>query len=249
SGARLPAGARRLQIEYTALNLTSPQKTRFRFRLDGVDSEWVDAGTRHQAAYTNLGPGEYRFRVAVTNALGAWHESGVAWTFSVAPHFYQTRMFAGACVMIVALAAWGAWTVRLRQERKRFSLVLGERTRLSREIHDTLLQGLVGVGLGCDALGSELEVASPDVKDRFLRLRRDTQRYIKEARQAIWNLRSSSLEREALATAVRRLGDQIAGTAVEFSVTEKGSVRPLAPEVEQQLTRIAHEAVTNAVRH
>jgi len=249
SGARLPAGARRLQIEYTALNLTSPQKTRFRFRLDGVDSDWVDAGTRHQAAYTNLGPGEYRFRVAVTNALGAWHESGLAWSFSVAPHFYQTRMFAGACVMIVALAAWGAWTVRLRQERKRFSLVLGERARLSREIHDTLLQGLVGVGLGCDALGSDLEVVSPEIKDRFLRLRRDTQRYIKEARQAIWNLRSSSLEREALATAVRRLGEQIAGTAVEFSVTEKGSVRLLAPEVEQQLTRIAHEAVTNAVRH
>jgi signal transduction histidine kinase/ligand-binding sensor domain-containing protein len=245
----LAAGTRRLQVEYGSLNLTAPQKTRFRFRLDGVDSDWVDVGTRRQASYTNLSPGRYRFRVAASDTSGAWRESEAAWEFSVAPRFYQTRLFALACTGLVLLTTGLAWNIRLRQERQRFSLILGERARLSREIHDTLLQGLVGIGLQCDALGNELEQAAPATQERFLRLRRETQRYIKEARHAIWRLRSSTSERQELTAVLRRFGEPVTAAGGDFSVVVDGQPVALDEEVERQLERIAQEAITNAAHH
>ena len=247
-GMAFPAGIDRLQIEYAALNLTSAHKTRFRFRLEGVDSDWVDAGTRRQASYTNLRSGAYRFQVAATDALGGWKEPAEAWTFSIRPHFYETGAFLAACVAVALLAGWGAWTLRLRHERKRFSLVLAERARLSREIHDTLLQGLVGLALQCDAIANELRSASPAMTDRLIRLRRQAQRYIKEARHAIWNLRSSAATTD-LVEALREFGVQAAGTSVEFTLVTRGTVYPLDEDMERELSRIAQEAVTNAVLH
>jgi signal transduction histidine kinase len=244
----MPAGTRRLQLEYSALNLTAPQKTRYRFRLEGVDTEWIDAGTRRQASYTNLAPGAYRFRVAATNALGVWLESPTGWTFSIKPHVYQTRWFSALCATLLVLAGWVAWTMRLRQERKRFSLLLAERVRLSREIHDTLLQGLVGVALQCDVLAGDMLTAAPETSERFVRLRKQAQRYIKESRQAIWNLRSSPAEGD-LVSALRLVGDQATETGAEFALAIAGRPRALGFDVEQQLLRIAHEAVANAVRH
>ncbi len=247
-GIELSPGLHRLQVDYAALNLTSAHKTRFRFLLEGVDSDWVDAGTRRQATYTNLRSGVYRFRVAATDALGGWKEAAEPWTFSVRPHFYETRAFMVTCGVFVLLAAWGAWTLRLRHERKRFSLVLAERARLSREIHDTLLQGLVGVALQCDAIASDARSASPAMTDKLIRLRRQAQRYIKDARHSIWNLRSSSSTTD-LVEALREFGAQAVGTSVELTVVADGTPQPLADEVQRELLRIAQEAVTNAVLH
>jgi signal transduction histidine kinase/ligand-binding sensor domain-containing protein len=247
-GVELPAGVDRLQIEYTALNLTSAHKTRFRYRLEGIETDWVDGGTRRQAAYTNLRSGSYRFRLVASDALGGWQEPPQEWAFSIRPHFYETRTFLAVCVGFILLSGWGAWTLRLRHERKRFSLVLAERARLSREIHDTLLQGLVGLALQCDAIADELRSASPAMTDKLIRLRRDAQRYIKDARHAIWNLRSSSAATD-LVEALREFGAQAAGTAVGFAVVTDGNPYPLGADVERELSRIAQEAVTNAVLH
>jgi signal transduction histidine kinase len=248
-GLVLPAGTRRLQIDYTALNLSSPQKTRFRFRLDGIDSDWVETGSRRQATYTNLGAGSYRFRVAATSVPGKWDEGTSVWEFSIQPHFYATWWFLGSCGALVPFALWAGWAVRLRQERIRFAMVLAERARLSREIHDTLLQGLVGVGLQCDALADDLRSVAPETKDRFVRLRQQTTRYIKEARQAIAYLRAAPPQREALAETLQRLGEQIATPQLKFSAGVKGGSRVMDFDVEQQVIHIAREAVTNAVLH
>jgi signal transduction histidine kinase/ligand-binding sensor domain-containing protein len=246
-GLEFPAGVHRLQLDFTVLNLTSAHKTRFRFRLEGVDTDWVDAGSRRQATYTNLRSGEYRFRVAASDALGGWKEPEQPWGFSIRPHFYETRAFMGACGLLVLLAGWGAWTIRLQQERKRFSLVLAERARLSREIHDTLLQGLVGVALQCDVIANDAQSASPAMTDKLIRLKRQAQRYVKEARHAIWNLRSSPAATE-LVEALREFGEQV-GASVEFTVVVNGVTRSLGDDVERELLRIAQEAITNAVLH
>jgi two-component sensor histidine kinase len=248
-GVSLSAGTRRLQIDYSALNLTSPQKTHFRYRLDGSDSDWVEAGSNRQATYTNLAAGKYRFRVSATSAPGKWGDKITEWEFSIEPRFYKTWWFLTACGALVPLTMWVGWVVRLRQERIRFSLVLAERARLSREIHDTLLQGLVGLGMQCDALANDLDAVAPQTKDRFVRLRNQTTRYVKEAREAIMHLRASSQDREVLASALQRLGEQIATSRLEFSVLVKGAPRVLDFEIEQQVVRIAREAVTNAVLH
>jgi signal transduction histidine kinase len=247
--AQLPAGTRRIQLEYGAANLTSAQKTRYRFRLEGIDSDWVTAGSRRQATYMNLPPGAYRFHVVATSSLGAWQGDGTTWEFSIKPHFFQTTWFYVLCGSLIVVCASFVWRFRLRMERNRFSVLLAERARVSREIHDTLLQGLVGLTLQCDALAQDVESAAPDISERLLSVRKQAQRYIKESRQAIWNLRFSARDREPLVGALRGLGDVAAASHVKFDVALKGAPRELESDTEQQLVRIAREAVMNAVRH
>jgi signal transduction histidine kinase len=133
--------------------------------------------------------------------------------------------------------------------RKQFALLLGERVRLSREIHDTLLQSLVGVSLQLDQLGNDLEHAPHNGRAQFTRMRKQVEEYIREARQSIWNLRSSTLQRHDLATALRQSGERAADSAVAFDFKVIGTPHRCAPAVEEQVLRIGQEAVANAIRH
>jgi signal transduction histidine kinase len=153
-------------------------------------------------------------------------------------------------VVAVAAVIATAWRLRLARLRQQFSMILGERVRLSREIHDTLLQSLVGVALQCDALANDLASLAPSAKEQFYRLRRDVEDHVREARQAIWNLRSPILDRRDLVTALRFVGQQaVAGSDIDFDVVVQGQPRPCSEQVEGQLLRIGQEAVINAVRH
>ena len=160
SQARLPPRTTRLEVQYAVLNLASLLKTRFRHRLAGFDADWIDAGTRTEAFYTNLPPRNYQFQVIASNDDGTWSEPAATWDFSIAPMFYQTTWFAVVCVAAAIGAVAGIWHLHLRQVRQRFALLLGERARLSREIHDTLLQSLVGVALQLDVVANDLESVS-----------------------------------------------------------------------------------------
>ena len=248
-GLRLPPRSSRLQFDYTVVNLTSPLRTHFRYRLEGFDAEWIDAGTRRQAYYTNLPPKPYRFLVVASNSEGT-PLSETAWEFSIEPMFYQTRWFSAAVVALVALAGWGAWRLRLRQVRREFSMLLHERTRLSREIHDTLLQSLVGVALQFDALAGDLPASAGRTRDQLVRMRRQVEEHIREARHSIWNLRSPTLRRRDLGGALRAFAEQAtASTAMAVDVDVTGTPPRRVPRVEEQLLRIGQEAITNAVRH
>jgi signal transduction histidine kinase/ligand-binding sensor domain-containing protein len=248
-GVTLPARSSSLQIDYTVVNLTSPFRTNFRYKLEGFDADWITAGPRRQAFYTNLPPRPYRFVVVARNSEGM-PLSETAWEFAIAPMFYQTRWFSAALVALVALAGWGAWRLRLRQVRREFSLLLHERTRLSREIHDTLLQSLVGIALQFDALAGELPAAAGRTRDQLVRMRKQVEEHIREARHSIWNLRSPTLRRRDLGTALRAFAEQAtesAGIAVDVDIN--GAPPRRVPRVEEQLLRIGQEAVSNAVRH
>jgi signal transduction histidine kinase/ligand-binding sensor domain-containing protein len=248
-GLRLPARSSRVQIDYTVVNLTSPLRTNFRYRLEGFDTDWIAAGTGRQAYYTNLPPRDYRFVVVARNSEGM-PLSETAWAFSIAPTFYQTRWFAAAIIALVGLAGWGAWRLRLRQVRREFSLLLHERTRLSREIHDTLLQSLVGVALQFDALAGELPAAAGRTRDQLVRMRRQVEEHIREARHSIWNLRSPTLRGRDLATALRSFAEQATSSSkMTVAVDVAGAPVRRIPRVEAELLRIGQEAITNAVRH
>jgi signal transduction histidine kinase len=245
----LPARTARLQIEYGILNLTSPLKTRFRYRLDGFDGDWIDAGVRRQALYTNLPPRQYKFFVQADNNEGSWGPPA-ALEFSIAPVFYQTRWFIATSIAALAASIWGAWQMRLHRVRKEFALILGERARLSREIHDTLLQSLVGIALQCDVIAGDVDGSGGAAKAQLLRMRKQVEEYIREARQSIWDLRSPKLEQHQLAEALRDVGERAAaGTGVEFEFIVSGVPHRCSPKLEEQLMRIGQEAVVNAVRH
>ena len=243
----LPPGVTNLRIGYARVNLSSFDQVRFRYRLDGVDTEWVDGTGRRQASYANLGPGEYCFRVQVTST-GTWDDPETTWGFTIAPTFYQTGWFAGACVLVAALAVVGFWRLRMRQIRKELTVVYNERVRLSREIHDTLLQSLAGVAMQLDVASSD-PGASSRMQIAMVRMRRQLEDYIQETRESIWKLRSGSIDERDIVTALRSVGRRITSGRVGFAVNVTGHPRSCEPKIQTEVVRIAQEALMNAVRH
>jgi signal transduction histidine kinase len=239
-----------LQIDYTVPELTAPRRTRFRYRLEGFDIDWIAAGRQRQAIYTNLPPGRYRFVVEARTDDDPWQQPAAFWEFSVQPAFYQSGWFLALCAGTVIAAGWMAWRIRVRQVRKQFAMLLGERVRLSREIHDTLLQSLVGVALQCDALANDPEPTPLSSHAGLVRLRRQVEEYIRECRQSLWDLRSPTLAKHDLVTALRTAGERATLAAgITLDVSVDGTPRRCSPRVEEQLLRIGQEAVTNAARH
>jgi signal transduction histidine kinase/streptogramin lyase len=246
AGLRVGPGVSRLQIDYTALTLNASW-VRFRYMLDGFDNTWVGAGTNRHALYTNLRPGDYRFRIAAANKDGIWSEPA-AWAFSVAPAFYQTRAFFAVSTVAALLVLWVVWQLRLRAVQRRMILVYSERSRMAREIHDTLLQSLVGVALQLGTISDK--PAATAIRDQLAMLRKQVEGFIREARQSIWNLRSPALAVNDLPTALSDAGTALMiGTEIRFEEVVVGKPRRFAPRVEEQLLRIGQEAVSNAVRH
>lgn len=249
-GAALPPGTSRLLFEYTALNLTSPLKERFQYRLEGIDADWVMAGTRREAFYPNLRAGTYRFQVARLADDDVASASTATWEFSIRPMYYETWWFIGGCFGVAALIGWTAWRIRLRQLRRQFAVVFAERARMSRELHDTLLQDLVGVALHFDVLASSLGGSLGAATGQIVRLRRYLERSIQEARHAIWDLRSANLEEADLPTVLQELGERtFDDNPAQFKMIVAGTPRHCAPATKQHLLRIAREALGNAARH
>jgi hypothetical protein len=249
SQVKLPPRTQRLRIDYSAAALTRPTTIGFRYRLEGFDANWVDAATGRQAFYTNLPPGSYRFHV-VASQDHQWPQAGAVWAFSIRPAFYQTRWFYSVCSFATLLMVWTAWRLRLAFVRRHFVGAMDERLRLSREIHDTLLQGLVGVALRCDAIAGTVDSSPQSATAQLVHLRKHVESYIREARHFIWSLRSPMLETGSLVSALQAMGEELTKDQhIRFTVNVKGTARSLPGNVEEQVLRIGHEAITNAVRH
>jgi signal transduction histidine kinase len=247
AGSTLPAGVTALRIDYALVNVSSFDQVRFRYRLDGLDPEWVDGTGRRQASYTNLRPGQYRFRVQVTST-GTWDDAETTWGFAIAPAFYQTRWFFGACALAGILAIVAFWRLRVRQIRKELAVVYNERVRLSREIHDTLLQSLAGVAMQLDVASSD-SGASTRIRIAMIRMRRQLENHIQETRESIWNLRSGTVDERDIVATLRSVGQRITSGRVRFAVHVTGTPKSCELKVRVEVVRIAQEAVMNAVRH
>ena len=238
----LPPRTGHLQINYTGLSLRAPEKLRFQFLMEGFDNRWVDAGSRREAFYTNLPPGAYRFRVKAEND-GVASESEAVWAFAIAPAFYQTRWFQLLLVAVGAAAATMVWRLRVRQVRSKYSLILVERSRMAREIHDTLLQSLLGVMLRLGDLEQTVEGPADAARQQLGRLRQQVEFYIREARQSIRDLRSPILQTRDLVTALRETGERLTAGRVVFAYDASGPARRAPAKVEEHVLRIAQEAI------
>jgi signal transduction histidine kinase len=252
-GLRLPPRTRDLEIAYTALSYVAPQKVRFRYRLEGRDAAWQDPGTRRQAFYTDLGPGKYQFHVIASNNDGVWNDTGANLNFIIAPAWYQTvwfELFSGVAILFIV---WALYQLRVRQIAEamnaRFDERLDERTRLARELHDTLLQTIQGSKMVADdALD---DPADPARMHRALeKLSTWMGQASQEGRAALNSLRASTTQRNDLADAFRRAteSDLIpASMSVSFSVV--GLPGEMHPIVRDEICRIGYEAIRNATSH
>ncbi len=259
-GLALPRGSNDLEIDYTALSLTIPERVRFKYKLEGYDSDWKDVGGRRQAYYGGLGPRNYRFRVIAANESGVWNEAGAKFDFSIAPAYYQTRWFQAACIVAFLASLWGLYRLRLRQFAREFHAQLegraDERLRVARELHDTLLQSFHGVLPRLQAVYKLLPERVPEAKEILNKTIDDAAQAITEARDAVQNLRSSTVVTYDLAKAVQILGEDLAahqsatnGVAATFSVEVEGAPQEIHPILRAEIYRITAEAVRNAFNH
>ena len=255
---RLPPRTRNLEIDYTALSLSIPQKVRFRYMLEGRDTKWQDPGTRRQAFYTDLPPEKYRFRVIASNNDGVWNEAGATLAFTLAPAFDQTVWFRAMCFAVIAGLLWALYLLRLRQATAQLHRLLearlGERERIARDLHDTLLQSLQGLLLRFQAAANLLPARPEDARKRLDDAIEQTSQAIAEGRGAVQDLRASTTSTNDLAMAIKTIGEELAAeiagpNAPEFEVVVEGPVQNLHPIVRDEVYRIAAEALRNAFRH
>lgn len=253
---RLRPQTRDLQIDYTALSLVVPEKVMFRYKLEGFDKDWREAGNRRQAFYSNLPPRNYRFRVAACNNSGVWNEVGTFLDFSIAPAYYQTAWFRALCVVLFLVLFWELYQLRLRQLRRQFSIGfearVNERLRIARELHDTLLQSFQGLLLRFQAISNEVSEGKTKQKlDSAIDL---AQQAITEGRDAVQGLRATTVVTNDLAESLRCLGQGLAGdnfnpSSPRFGVAVEGAARDLHPILRDEVYRIGGEALRNAFHH
>ena len=250
-GLQLPINVRNLQIEYTALSLSIPERVRFRYQL-GAGEPWQDAGPRRTAYFTDLGPGDYRFRVTAANNDGVWNETGASIDLTSPPAFYQTYWFYAVC----ALASLGLLTlmhkVRMRQVaaqlRGRLEARLAERERIARDLHDTLLQGMQGLIWRFQAATDRIPADEPARQLMEQSLGR-ADKLLGESRDKVKELRPAS-DVADLAPALAAEGEQLPNPhSARFRVIVQGTRRDLHPIVREEGFLFSREALSNAFRH
>src|SRR4030095_371705 len=194
--------------------------------------------------------GTYTFRVIASNNDGVWNETGALLSLYLKPYFYQTYWFYAAIALTLGLLALAIYRLRVQRIRAQFAAVLDERNRMAREIHDTLAQGFVGIALQLQAVEKAMPDA-PDKAERHLALAQSMVSYnLVEARRTVWDLRSQALDTNDLAAAFSQTARQLTeGTAVSTEIRISGENRRLPSQIENNVLRIAQEALTNAIKH
>jgi len=255
----LPARTRDLEIDYTALSFTVPQKVRFRYRLEGRDTDWQEPGTRRQAFYTDLRPGPYRFHVIACNNDGVWNQTGATLDFSVTPAWYQTIWFRSCSAAAFVLLLWALYQLRLRQLAGQFNMRLeervGERTRIARELHDTLLQNLHGAMFQFQAARNMVHKRPEEAIQTLNDAIAGTEQAITESQDAIQDLRSKQVTQTNLAQLLTETGNELAiaqdanHDSPNLRVIVEGEPRTLLPALQDEIYRTAREVLRNAFRH
>ena len=248
----LPALTTSLQIDYTATNMAVPSRIRFRNRLEGVDPDWQDAGTRRQAFYTNLHPGNYRFQVIAANEDGVWNTTGASVNFVIAPAWYQTTWFKALCALVALAAVALLLHLRVRQMQSqihaRLQERLNERERIARELHDTLLQGFQGLVLTFAATIRRIAPGEP--REALERALMKAQETLELGRDRVRDLRNSVGFQGDLPAALKDAAADLAiAHPAAFELSERGTRRDLHPVGAEEVFLIAREALANAYHH
>ncbi len=246
----LAPGQKNIEFNYTGLSYLSPSRLIFRYRLEGYDKNWIDAGTRRQAFYTNLPPGTFHFRVLACNvADNLCNDEGASVTFTLAPAYYQRVWFAPLMALLAGLAGWLAYQIRIRRLRERYDLIVAERSRIARELHDTLIQGFSGITMGMQALAARLRPS--EERGKLLDIIQDAATCLRETRRSVAGLRGARApSTSGLAASIAQAARQITETKnVRLKLRLEAEPPNLAAEFEYNLLRIATEAVSNAVKH
>jgi signal transduction histidine kinase len=254
SGIRLPPGqARVVELRYTANSFVSPDKVRFRYRLDGAEPEWQEAGTRRQAFYTNLKPGPYRFFVKASNEEGVWSDQVANFAFSIAPHFYNTWAFYVGTGLLVAITVFGFHHLRIKglnqiQALQRQRALHEERGRIARDLHDDLGGTLTGIALQLEAAhrrghaqGEELGALAEEARS-----------LTHEMRELAWTTNPRCDNFISVVTFIAEYAErfcQAAGLGLRLELPPTDNPRTVPAPQRHQLVAVLKESLANVSKH
>jgi len=253
TGLRLRPLTKNLEIDYTASSFAIPQKVQFRYKLEGYDVDWQNAGNRRQAFYTGVPPGQFQFRVIASNNDGVWNNVGASLPFQVLPAFYQTTWFVVMCVVGVVMAVWLTYLGRIRHVTSRLRMRveerMKERERIARDLHDTLLQGVQGLLYQFQAATERLSGTEPvrAVMEQALERADDL---IAQGRESVTGLRGAQVAAGQIEDVLNSVAEELARESGKtFRSNVLGVTRSLHPIAREELFRIGSEALTNAFTH
>jgi signal transduction histidine kinase/ligand-binding sensor domain-containing protein len=252
---RLPPLSRDIEIGYTALSFSIPEKIRFRVKLEGRDPDWQDMGNEHKKFYNDLPPRRYRFRVIASNNSGVWNETGAALEFSIAPAFYQTTWFRASLAVVFVAILWGLYRLRLYQVAREFSAQTGERARIARDLHDTLLQSFQASLIQMQTTRNIFSRRPEEAIQTLDNAIGSAEQAIDEGRRTIQGLRATMVPRSnleyLLTVAAQELGkaQDSNGTQPAFGVSVNLTRRTLSPIIQDEVYWIGLEALRNAFHH
>jgi hypothetical protein len=234
--ADLPVGNTNLEFRYGALSYVAPTRITFRYKLEGFDEDWIEAGGRREAFYTNLPPGTYQFRVMARKFTGDYEEAEPLPPFTILPHFYQRIWFLPLCAALVGLGGWGIYRLRVRRIKEQMRAVVSERSRIARELHDTLIQGFSGVTMQMQALSTRLP--STDERENLQEIIRDAGVCLRDARRSVAGLRHEPEGQSSLATAITQASRQLTETHdVRLNLRVQRDLPSLPLDVEYNFAR------------
>ncbi|WP_433974195.1 sensor histidine kinase [Tunturiibacter lichenicola] len=255
----IPSIRQRTTFSFAGLSLSIPERVRYRYRLDGFDRAWSEPVATQEAVYTNLSPGSYRFRVIACNSDGLWNYNGPSVQLTIVPEFYQTKWFLLLCAAIAGSLAWAAYQWHVGQMTDRlhmqFTERLSERTRIARELHDTLLQTFQGLILHFQTARDLLQSRPAEASEKLDTALESADQAMVEGRNAIYDIRSSTVVDDDLAHAIGALGDELRanysgkGDPAALSVVVEGTAKPLDPICRDDIYHIVREALRNSYRH
>jgi ligand-binding sensor domain-containing protein/signal transduction histidine kinase len=246
-------------FEFAALSYANSHKNRYRYKLEGLEPGWNEVGSKQRlATYTNLDPGKYVFRVQGSNGDGVWNEEGVSLPIVITPPWWKTNWFRTTCAALLLALLWAAYQYRVRQLHHEFDMTLearvSERTRIARDLHDTLLQSFHGLLLRFQTVFLLLPERPIEAKEKLESAIEQAASAITEGRDTVQGLRASTVERNDLALAISTLGEELENDSsnhrpATFRVAVEGRARDLHPILRDEIYKIAAEALRNAFHH
>lgn len=255
---RFPAHTADVQFAYAAVSLSNPEGIRYRYKLEETDKEWTEVREPSPVTYRNLSPGSYHFSAAATDTDGVWSNQITTAAFAILPAFYQTAWFRTLCIAAALAALFVGYLLRVRHLAREFNLTLearvSERTRIARELHDTLLQSFHGLLLRFRTVHSLFSTRPGEAQQILESAIDEAREALTEGRLAVQGLRSKPVDSHEFCEAMKTLGEELASnseqeSSVALSLNVEGTPRPLQPLVRDEIYRIGSEALRNAFRH
>jgi ligand-binding sensor domain-containing protein/anti-sigma regulatory factor (Ser/Thr protein kinase) len=245
-------------FEFAALSYVDPQRTQYRYRLEPLDHSWNRVDPNHRTAiFTTLPSGKYALRVQASNNRGVWNEQGLTLSLEILPPWWETSWFRITCAVVFLALLWAGYRLRVGQLHRRFEMTLearvGERTRIARELHDTLLQSFHAVALRLETVSQLLRAHPTKAQETLDSTIRQVAEAITQGRDAVQGLRMSTVQSDDLALAINALGEELATDSPDqrplFRVAVEGKARELHPILRDEIYKIAAEALRNAFQH